>query len=211
MSNSCDPMVCSFPCSSAQEFSRWEYWSGLLCPTPGHLPNPVIELVSLTSPALALGTLPSASWEANHRCCCSVAQSWLTLWPHGLQHTRPPCPSPPPRVCPNSCSLHGWCRPDISSSVTPFSYCLCHFICHHFFSDEIPGELFKSLKEDAIKVLHSLCQQIWKTQQRPQDWKRPILIPIPKKGSTKECANHRTIALISLASKIMLKILHARL
>ena len=69
----------------------------------------------------------------------------------------------------------------------------------------------KSLKDEAIKVLHSLCQQIWKTQQWPQDWKRSILIPIPKKNSTKECANHRTIALISHASKVMLKILHARL
>ena len=77
--------------------------------------------------------------------------------------------------------------------------------------DEIPAGLFKSLKDDAIKVLHSLCQQIWKTQQWPQDWKRSILIPIPKKGSTKECANHRTVALISHASKVMLKILHARL
>ena len=77
--------------------------------------------------------------------------------------------------------------------------------------DKIPAELFKSLKEDAIKVLHSLCEQIWKTQQWPQDWKRSILIPIPKKGSTKECANHQTIALISHASKVMLKILHARL
>ena len=77
--------------------------------------------------------------------------------------------------------------------------------------DEIPAELFKSLKDDAIKVLHSLCQQIWKTQQWPQDWKRSILIPIPKKGSTKECANHRTIALISHTNKVMLKILHARL
>ena len=76
--------------------------------------------------------------------------------------------------------------------------------------DEIPGELFKSLKEDAIKVLHSLCQQIWKTQQWPQDLKRSILIPIPKKGNTKECANHQTIALISYAIKVMLKILHAR-
>ena len=77
--------------------------------------------------------------------------------------------------------------------------------------NEIPAELFKSPKEDAIKVLHSLCQQIWKTQQWPQDWKRSILIPIPKKGSTKECANHQTVALISHASKVMLKILHARL
>ena len=77
--------------------------------------------------------------------------------------------------------------------------------------DGIPIELFKTLKDDAIKVLYSLCQQIWKTQQWPQDWNRPILIPIPKKGSTKECANHRTIALISHASKVMFKILHARL
>ena len=68
--------------------------------------------------------------------------------------------------------------------------------------DEIPAELFRYLKEDAIKVLHSLCQ-IWKTQQWPQDQKRSILIPIPKKGSAKECANHQTIALISHVSKVM--------
>ena len=66
-------------------------------------------------------------------------------------------------------------------------------------------------KGGAIKVWHSLCQQIWKTQRRPQDWKRSILIPVPKKGTTKECANHRTITLISHASKVLLKILHARL
>ena len=69
----------------------------------------------------------------------------------------------------------------------------------------------ESLKDEAIKVLHSLCQQIWKTQQWPQNWKRSILILIPKNGGTKECANHQTIALISHASKVMLKILHARL
>ena len=73
----------------------------------------------------------------------------------------------------------------------------------------IPIKLFKTLKYDAIKVLHSTCQQIWKT--KPQDWKRSILIPIPKKGSTKECVNHQTIALISSTSKVMLKILYARL
>ena len=77
--------------------------------------------------------------------------------------------------------------------------------------DGIPKELFKSLKEDAIKMLHSLHQQIWKTQQWPKDWKRSILIPIPKKGNTKECANHWIITFISDASKAMLKILHARL
>ena len=69
----------------------------------------------------------------------------------------------------------------------------------------------KSLKDDAIKVLHSLCQQIWKSQQWPQDWKRAILILVPKKGSTKECGSHWTITLISHANKVMLKIFHARL
>ena len=75
----------------------------------------------------------------------------------------------------------------------------------------IPVELLKTLKDDAVKVLHSICQLIWKTQQWSQDWKRSILIPVPKKGNAKECSNHQTIALISHASKIILKILHARL
>ena len=77
--------------------------------------------------------------------------------------------------------------------------------------DGIPVELFKILKDDAIKMLHLICQQIWKTQQWPQDYERSILIPIPKQGSTKECAEHGIIALISHAGKVMLKILHARL
>ena len=75
----------------------------------------------------------------------------------------------------------------------------------------IPAELFQMLKDDAVKVLHSICQQIWKTQQWPQDWKRAVFIPIPKKGNAKECSNYHTIALISHASKVMLKILQARL
>ena len=78
--------------------------------------------------------------------------------------------------------------------------------------DGIPVELFQILKDgDAVKVLHSICQQIWKTQQWPQDWKRSVFILIPKKGNAKECSNYRTIALISRASKVMLKILQARL
>ena len=77
--------------------------------------------------------------------------------------------------------------------------------------DEIPAELFQNLKDDAVKVLHSICQQIWKTQQWPQDWKRSIIIPIPMKGNAKECSNYRTIALISHANKVMLKMLQARL
>ena len=75
----------------------------------------------------------------------------------------------------------------------------------------IPVELFQILKDDAVKALHSICQKIWKTQQWPQDWKRSVFIPIPKKGNAKECSNYRTIALISHASKAMLKILQARL
>ena len=78
-------------------------------------------------------------------------------------------------------------------------------------SDGIPAELFQILKDDAVKVLHSICQQIWKTQQWPQDWKRSVFIPIPKKANAKECLNYHTIALISLASKVMLEILQARL
>ena len=77
--------------------------------------------------------------------------------------------------------------------------------------DEIAVELFQILKDDAVKVLHSICQQIWKIQQWPKDWKRSVFIPIPKKSNAKECSNHHTIALISHASKVMLKILQARL
>ena len=73
--------------------------------------------------------------------------------------------------------------------------------------DGIPAELSQVLKDDAVKVLHSICQQIWKTQQWPQDWKRSVFIPIPKKGNAKECPDYRTIALISHARKLMLKIL----
>ena len=77
--------------------------------------------------------------------------------------------------------------------------------------DGIPVELFQILKDDAVKVLHTICQQIWKTQQWPQDWKRSVFIPITKKGNAKECSNYRTIALISHARKVMFKILQARL
>ena len=73
--------------------------------------------------------------------------------------------------------------------------------------DGIPVQLFQILRDDAVKVLHSICQQIWKTQQWPQDWKRSVFIPISKKGNAKECSSYHTIALISCASKVMLKIL----
>ena len=77
--------------------------------------------------------------------------------------------------------------------------------------DGIPVDLFQILKDDTVKVPHSICQQIWKTQQWPQDWKRSVFIPIPEKGNAKECSNYRTVALNSHTSKVMLKILQARL
>ena len=78
-------------------------------------------------------------------------------------------------------------------------------------SDKIPIELFQVLKDDVAKVLHSICHLIWKTQLCPQDWKRSVFIPIPKKGNAKECSNYCTVVLISHTSKVMLKILQARL
>ena len=75
----------------------------------------------------------------------------------------------------------------------------------------IPVELFLILKDDVVRVLHSICQRIWKSQQWPQDWKRSVFIPTPKKVNAKECSNYHTIAFISLASKVMLKLLQARL
>ena len=77
--------------------------------------------------------------------------------------------------------------------------------------DGIPDELSQVLKDESVKVLHSICQKIWKTQQWPQDWEKSVFIPISKKGSARECSNYYTIALISHASKVMLKILQARL
>ena len=76
--------------------------------------------------------------------------------------------------------------------------------------DGIQVELFQVLKDDGVKMLHSICQQIWKTQQWPQDFQRAVFIPIPKKGNAKECSNYHTVALISHASRVMLKILQAR-
>ena len=86
-----------------------------------------------------------------------------------------------------------------------------HHCKQSYGGDGIPVKLFQILKDDAVKVLHSLCQQIWKTQQWPQDWKRSVFIPIPKRGNAKECSNYCTIALISHASKLTLKIFQAGL
>ena len=92
-----------------------------------------------------------------------------------------------------------------------FGLCDLAVIKNIYESDGIPVELFQILKDDAVKVLYSICQQIWKTQQWPQDWKGPVFIPIPKKGNAKECSNYCTVALISHTSKVMLKFLQAGL
>ena len=105
------------------------------------------------------------------------------------------------------------CFPFPNMTATSLSVCPCLVAIGSNTSnkasggDGIPAELFQFLKDDARKVLHSICQQIWKTQQWPQDWKRSVFIPIPKKGSAKECSNYHTIIFISHASKVMLKIL----
>ena len=125
-----------------------------------------------------------------------------------LQHARLPCLSLPAWVCSNSHPLSQCCHPTISSSITPFSSCPQSFPASRSFP---VNQFFTSGAKVLDFQLHSICQQIWKTQQWPQDWKRSVFIPIPKKGNAKECSNYQTIALISHASKVMLKILQARL
>ena len=133
-----------------------------------------------------------------------------SLRPHGLQHARLPCPLPSPGACSNSCPSSQWCHPTILSSVISFSSRLQSFPALGSF----PMSQFFASGGQSIRVLASAsvkCQQIWKTQQWPQDWKRSVFIPIPKKGNAKEGSNYHTIALISHVSKIMLKIIQARL
>ena len=107
--------------------------------------------------------------------------------------------------------VENWLNANVWIYYICYIFPLLHWFKCLFGGDGIPVELFQILKEDAVKVLHSICQQIWKTQQWPQDWKRSVFIPIPKKGNAKQCSNYHTIALISHASKVMLKILQFRL
>ena len=141
-----------------------------------------------------------------------------SLQPHGLKHARLLCFTTP-RVC---CTEKVLNDPDNHDGVIThlepdFLECEVKWALGSIPTnkasggDRIPAELFQILKEDDVKVLHSIWQQIWKTQQWPQDWKRSVFIPMPKKGNAKECSNYHTNALISHASKMMLKILQARL
>ena len=141
-------------------------------------------------PKTAYTTTQLHSSHASKLSCSVVSDS---LWPHESQHARPPSPSP---------------TPGVHSDTWAFGSVIMNKASG---GDGIPVELFQILKDDAVKVLHSICQQFWKTQQWPQDWKRSVFIRIPKKGNAKECSNYRTVALISHASKVMLKILQARL
>ena len=104
-----------------------------------------------------------------------------------------------------------WILYQLSSQGSLIMLKILHVTLQQYMNCEIPVELFQNLKDDAVKLLHSICQKICKTQQWPRPWKRSVFIPILKKGNVKECSNYRTIALISGASKVMLKILQARL
>ena len=152
-------------------FSRQEYLSGLPCPPPGDLPDPGIKLVSLMSPALAGGFfITSATWQAIvHQFQFQFSRSVVSdsLWPHELQHTRSPCPSPTSGVYPNSCPLSRWCHPTISSAVVPFS-------CLQFSQHQV---LFKwgSSSHQVAKVLelqlqHQSFQWIFRTDWFPLGW-----------------------------------------
>ena len=123
----------------------------------------------------------------------SHARTFVTLWTAARQAS---LSLTTPEVCPNSCPL--WALESITTNKASGG-------------DRIPVELFQILKDEAVKVLYSICQKIWKTQQWSQDWKKSVFIPIPKKSNAKECSNYRTIALISHANKVMLKIVQARL
>ena len=123
-------VACQAPLSMG--FSRREYWSGLPCPPPEDLPNPGIEPASLTFPALA-GRFSATSTTLLLLSCSVVSDP---MWPHGLQHARPPCPSPSPGVCSNSCPLSRWCHPAISSCVVSFSSLPSVFPSIRVFSSE---------------------------------------------------------------------------
>ena len=111
----------------------------------------------------------------------------------------------------NHCGLFTHLNPDILECEVKWALGSITSLGQGSEGDGAPAELFQILKDDVVKVLHSICQEIWKTQQWPQDWKRSVFIPIPKNGNAKECSNYHKIALTLHASKAMLKILQARL
>ena len=124
VSDSLWPYDCSLPGSSVHVILQASIWSGFPCPPPGNLPNPGIQQMS---PALQADSLPlSHRGSPIHILFIWLFSCWVmfhSLWPHGLQHARLPCPSPSPEICSNSCPFNQWCHPTISSSVAPFSFC----------------------------------------------------------------------------------------
>ena len=168
-------------------FSRQEYWSGLPFPSPEDLPNPGIEPGSWALEADALTSEPPGMPE--------YTEELYKKDLHDPDSHEDVITNLEPDIL--ECEVK-WALENITTNKASGG-------------DGIPDELFQILKDDAVKVPHSICQQIWKTQQWPQDWKRSVFIQIPKKGNAKECSNYQTNALISHASKVMLKILQARL
>ena len=163
-------------------FSRQEYWSGLPFPSPGDLPNPGIKS---GSPALQADALPS---EPPGKNCTKKDLHDPDNHDGVITHLEPDI---------LECEVK-WALGSITMNKASGG-------------DGIPVELFQILKDDAVKVLHSICQQIWKTQQWSQDCKKSVFISIPKKGNAKECSNYCTIALFSHTNKVILKILQVSL
>ena len=146
-----------YQASLSLEFSRQEHWSGLLCPPLGDLSHPGIEPASLTSPALGGGFFTtSATWSLLLLFNCSVVSN--SLWPHGLQHARLPCPSPPPRACSNSCPSSRWCHPTVSPSVAPSPPAF--YLLQHVF--QWAGSWHQVAKVLEFQVHHQSFQRIFR-------------------------------------------------
>ena len=165
-------------------FSRKECWSGLPCPPSGDLPDQEIKVTSLMSPAFFYHYLGRYF----------IIRYYRKKYLNYLDNHDGVITLLEPDIL--ECELK-WALGSITTKKSSGS-------------DRISAELFQILKDDAVKVLYSISQQIWKTQQWPQDWKRSVFILIPKKGNAKKCSNYCTIALISHSSKVMLKILQAK-
>ena len=220
------PTLCNPMTILSMEFSRPEYWSEELFPSPGHLPNLETEP---TSPSLQTDSLllePQGKPKNTGVGSLSLLQQiFLTQeLNQGLLHCRWILYQLSYEWIPEYAELYrkDFNDPDkhdgvISNLETDILECKAKCALGSVTMDKanrgdgIPAGLLKILKDDGMKVLHSTCQQIWKTQQWPQNWKRSVFIPIPKKGNAKECSNYHTIALILPTSKTMLKILQARL
>ena len=198
------------------EFCRQDYWNGLPFPSPGDLSDPGIKPTSLVSPELQVNSLPLCHLGRTRDLYKKIRDIKGTFHAKmgsikdrkgmGLTETEDikkrwqECTEEMYKKYLHDPDNHNDVITDLEPDILEceVKWALENITTNKASgSDGIPVEVFQTLKEDAVKVLRSICQQIWKTQQWPQDWKRSVFIPIPKKGNAKECSNYRTIALIS--------------